>query len=120
MDIVDRIIIEALEIDTIIGAYRHEQEYHQRLLLDLELSYDFRSAAATDDLAQTLDYAQVCARLREYARVNRVVLVETLVERFAELLHREYSVSRMRLHLRKPSALAETGAVGIAIERNFS
>ena len=115
----DKIIIEALEIDTVIGVYEFERYYPQRLLLDAELDWDISSVAAADNLELALDYAAVCKRLREHALCSPVQLVETLVEKFADILHQEFSVSRMRLHLRKPSALAETGAVGVCIERSF-
>lgn len=116
----DRIVIEALEIDTMIGVHEFEKTYPQRLFLDLELCCDTKPAAANDELGLALDYAKVCARLREYARTNSVLLLETLAERFAEILHNEFSVSRLKLHLRKPSALAETASVGVAIERSFN
>lgn len=115
----DKIVIEALEIDTIIGVYEFEQTYPQRLFLDVELYCDTKPAAVSDELSLALDYAKVCSRLREYAWANSVLLLETLAERFAELLHNEFSVSRLKLHLRKPSALAETASVGVVIERCF-
>jgi len=116
---VDRIIIEALDIDTIIGVHPFEHQFHQRLQLDLELWWDIRAAASTDDLKLTLDYAAICKRLREYALSHQVLLVETLAERMALLLHHEFAVSRVLLHLRKPSALAEAKAVGVCIERQY-
>lgn len=115
----DKIIIEALAIDTVIGVYEFERHYPQRLFLDATLDWDIQPAAATDELTYALDYAAVCARLRKVAREESVQLVETLVEKFAQILYQEFSVTRMSLHLRKPSALADTGAVGVCIERCF-
>ena len=46
----DRILIEALSVDTVIGVYDWERSIQQSLSLDLVLATDIRSAAATDDL----------------------------------------------------------------------
>jgi len=44
-------------------------------------------------------------------------LVETLGERIADLVLREFPVPWLRLTLRKPGAVREAGEVGILIER---
>lgn len=44
----DRILIEALDVDTVIGAYDWERLIEQRLSLDLQLATDIRPAAATN------------------------------------------------------------------------
>ncbi len=115
----DRVIIEALQIDTVIGAYAFEQHYPQRLYLDLELAWDHRRAAESDDLQYALDYAEVCRHLREYAANRQFQLLETLADRFAGILHETFKVNWLRLHIRKPSALAYTESVGISLERSF-
>lgn len=116
----DQIIIEALEIDTVIGVHDYEQQFPQRLILNLTIWWDTKASASADELALTVDYASICCRLREYARENSVQLIETLAERMAQLLYAEFSIPRVQLHLRKPSALAETKAVGVLIERKFT
>jgi len=116
---VDQIIIEALQIDAVIGVYPFEKNFQQRLYLDMELAWDSRVAGRSDQLEDTLNYAAVCERLREFSAAHRFQLLETLLERFSELLHQEFDVHWMRLHIRKPSAVAEAASVGVRIERSF-
>ena len=117
--LVDQIIIEALQIDTVIGVYPFEKTFQQRLYLDMVLAWDIRVAGQSDKLEDTLNYAAVCERLRDYAAEHRFQLLETLLEKFSELLHQEFGVRWMRLHIRKPSAVAEAASVGVRIERSF-
>ena len=44
----DRVFIEGLEVDTVIGAYDWERGIRQCLTLDLQLGWDIRPAAAGD------------------------------------------------------------------------
>ena len=114
----DRVLIEALELETVIGVYDWERTIRQRLTLDLELATDIRPAAASDDLAQTLNYAAISERITRFADEHDFALVETFAERLAQLLIDEFSIPWLRLTLRKPGAVATAAAVGVRIERD--
>ncbi|MFD2190826.1 dihydroneopterin aldolase [Pistricoccus aurantiacus] len=113
----DRILIEGLNIETVIGVYDWEREISQRLVLDLELAADVRPAAADDDVGQTLDYAAISQRIMDFAAETRFALVETFAERLADKLRKEFAISWLRLTVRKPGAIANAAAVGVRIER---
>lgn len=114
---VDRILIEALTVDTVIGVYDWERTITQSLSLDLSLATDIRPAAATDDLRLTLDYAAICQRIQQFADEHHFALVETFAERLAECLRNEFSISWLRLTLRKPGAVPKASSVGLEIIR---
>lgn len=113
----DRILIEALSVDTVIGVYDWERSIQQSLSLDLALATDIRSAAATDDLRLTLDYAAICQRIQQFADEHQFALVETFAERLAECLRLEFPISWMRLTVRKPGAVPNAASVGLEITR---
>ena len=113
----DRIFIEALEVDTIIGVYDWERTIHQSLRLDLTLATDIRSAAATDDLRLTLDYAAICQRIQQFADTHEFALVETFAERLTDCLRNDFPISWLRLTVRKPGAVPSAGSVGLEITR---
>ena len=81
----DRVFIEGLEVDTVIGAYDWEREIRQCLRLDLSFAWDNRKPAANDDLSLALDYATVSARIQAFAQDAQFILVETFAERLAAL-----------------------------------
>lgn len=82
----DHVFIEGLEIEALIGIYDWERRIRQTLVFDLEMGFDNRVPAASDDIADTLNYKAVSKRLVEYVSQSEFGLVETLAERCAEIL----------------------------------
>ncbi|MFJ4393727.1 dihydroneopterin aldolase [Pseudomonas sp. NPDC089396] len=114
----DRVFIEGLEVDTVIGAYDWERDIRQCLRLDLSFAWDNRPAAAGDDLSLALDYASVSSRIQAFAEQARFELVETFAERLVATLMEEFHIPWVRLKLTKPGAVpAARGGVGVEIER---
>ena len=113
----DIIFIRDLRVETLIGVYPQERQSRRTLLLDLELGTNIRPAAATDHLDDTLNYQAVAQRIIEFAAASDCRLVETLGERIAELVLREFHTPWLRLTVRKPGAVPEAREVGIIIER---
>ena len=114
----DIVFIDGLEVDTVIGVYDWERGIRQCLILDLQLGWDIRPAAAGDDLAAALDYAAVSARVQAFAAESTFQLVETFAERLATLLMAEFGIRWLRLRITKPGAVpAARGGVGVEIER---
>ncbi|EGH42077.1 dihydroneopterin aldolase [Pseudomonas syringae] len=113
----DRVFIEGLEVDTVIGAYDWERGIRQCLRLDLSFAWDNRPAAAGDDLSKALDYVSVSTRIQAFAEQAQFQLVETFAERLAEVLMGEFNIPWLRLKLTKPGAVAAAAGVGVEIER---
>ena len=113
----DRVFIEGLEVDTVIGAYDWERGIRQCLRLDLWFAWDNRPAAAGDDLSLALDYASVTARIQAFAEQASYELVETFAERLAKVLMDEFQIPWLQLKLTKPGAIAAASGVGVEIER---
>jgi len=114
---VDHVLIEALEVDTVIGVYDWERTLRQRLRLDLELATDIRPAAERDDIQLTLDYAAISERIGAFAEAHQFALVETFAERLAETLRQEFAITWLSLTVRKPGAVANAAGVGVRITR---
>jgi 7,8-dihydroneopterin aldolase/epimerase/oxygenase len=114
----DKVFIEALEIEALIGIYDWERRVRQPLLFDIEMAFDNRKPAASDQIADTLDYKAVSKRLIEYVSQSSFGLVETLAERCAEIILGEFGVRHVRLKLSKPGAVRGARAVGVIIERS--
>ncbi|KIQ32273.1 dihydroneopterin aldolase [Pseudomonas viridiflava] len=113
----DRVFIQGLEVDTVIGAYDWERGIRQCLRLDLSFAWDNRPAAAGDDLSKALDYASVSTRIQAFAEQAQFQLVETFAERLAEVLMAEFNIPWLQLRLTKPGAVAAAAGVGVEIER---
>lgn len=113
----DTVFIEDLRIETVIGIYDWEREIRQTVALDLEMAFDNRRPAASDDIADTLDYKAVAKRLIDFVGQARFELVESLAEHCARIVMEEFGVAWLRLKLSKPGAVTGSKAVGVCIER---
>ena len=113
----DKVFIEGLEIEALIGIYDWERRIRQPLVFDLEMAFDNRHPATSDAIAETLDYKAVSKRLIEFVSQSDFGLVETLAERCAVLVLYEFGVQQLRLKLSKPGAVRGARAVGVIIER---
>jgi len=117
---VDHVFIEGLEIEALIGIYDWERRIRQPLVFDIEMAFDNRVPAATDAIADTLNYKAISNRIVEYVSQSSFELVETLAERVAQIVLTEFGVQRVRLKLSKPGAVRGARAVGVMIERSAS
>ena len=113
----DIIYLHDLRIDTVIGVFDWERRIRQTVILDLEMAADIRRAAASDDLADTLNYKAVAKRLIDFVEHSDFQLVETLAERVAELVLQEFAVPWLRLRVNKQGAVRGARDVGVIIER---
>lgn len=113
----DIVFIEALEIDTVIGIYDWERKITQKVVLDIEMAFDNHRPAASDDIADTLDYKSVSKRLIAFVGESKFGLVESLAEHCASIIREEFGVVWLRLKLSKPGAVTGSRAVGVVIER---
>ena len=113
----DIVYIRELEIETIIGIYDWEREQKQTVSLDLEMGTDIALAARSEDIENTLDYKAVAKRRIEVIEGSEFFLVETMAEKVAEIVLKEFSVPWLKLRLGKPGAVTGSKDVGVIIER---
>ncbi|PIE40955.1 MAG: dihydroneopterin aldolase [Gammaproteobacteria bacterium] len=113
----DRVYIRELKIQTVIGVFDWERSIKQTVVVDLEMAADIKRAAASDDIADALDYGAISERVVAFVEGNHFKLVETLAEKLAELIQQEFAVPWLQLRLSKPGAVRGAKDVGVMIER---
>ena len=112
--------VRDLGVAAVIGVYDWEREVEQTLIVSVDMvpeTADVRKAAATDDLADALDYSAVADTIAAVLRDGRFRLIETAAERVAERLLADFPLSWIRLELRKPIAGPTPYTATITIER---
>lgn len=113
----DIVYIRDFRIETVIGMFQWERRIKQTLALDLEMAWDIRPAAATDDIQHALDYKTVSMRLQSHVEQAEYQLVETLAESIWAILRDEFQVPWIRLRVSKPGAVRGAQDVGVLVER---
>jgi dihydroneopterin aldolase len=111
----DKIHIEGLEVLALIGVYDWEREHLQRLIVDIELSADLSEAAQTDDVNNTLNYAEIAQGISNFAAESDFKLIEALASHMVDWLLQSFpKLKTVRLKLSKPDILAN--AKNVAVE----
>jgi dihydroneopterin aldolase len=115
---VDKIYLEDLRIEAVIGVWEWERRVRQIISLDIEMATDARRAAATDQIADALDYKGIAKRLANVVEGSEYRLVETLAETLARIVITEFGVSWLKLTVSKPGAIEGSRNVGVIVERS--
>jgi FolB domain-containing protein len=114
----DRIVIEGLLLRGIVGINPDERTNRQDIRVDVTMWADTRSAAASDDIADAVNYRTVAKRIIEHVEGGEPMLVERLVAEIAELcLSVDDRIGKVEVAVRKPGALRFAESVGVIIER---
>jgi len=113
----DKIFVTDLRVDAIVGIWDWERAMTQSVSIDLEMAWDIRPAARTDDIESTLDYRAVVKRVTAFVEESRFQLIETMAEAIADLIQKEFGVTWLCVSIRKPSAVRGSRDVGVRIER---
>ena len=114
----DKILIEGLEISCIIGTLPRERKRKQKIVIDLEFPAPVRKAAKRDNLRDALNYKKIAEHASGFVSQSRFFLVETLAERLAKILLREFKLKSLTLRISKPDALRNAKNVSVEIQRS--
>lgn len=116
----DIVFIEQLSVITTIGVYDWEQTIEQKLMFDIEMAWDNRAAARSDDVNDCLSYADIADAVVGHVEGGRFALVERVAEEVAELLLSRFASPWVRIKVSKPGAVARAASVGVLIERGVN
>ncbi len=115
----DKVLIERLQVQAVVGVFAWERQIQQPLLIDVILQVDTRQAARTDKLEHAVNYQAVAERITAVIQARQAKLIETLANLVAETILTEFVlVQQITLTIRKPLAVTATVAVGVTIERS--
>ena len=98
------------------GVLEHERATGQVFLVDLRLELDIAQAAATDDVAHTVNYAEVATVVEGILTGEPVKLIETLAVNIADTLLAEFERLRaVDVTVHKPQAPIPADFANVAV-----
>ena len=100
----DRIALRGLRVFGRHGVLEHERRDGQDFLVDVVLDVDTRAAAASDDLADTVDYGTLADALAAVVGGEPVDLIETPADRLAKVCLADERVISVEVTVHKPAA----------------
>ncbi|MER2599715.1 MAG: dihydroneopterin aldolase [Caldilineales bacterium] len=114
----DRIEIHDLLVRCIIGINPEERVKKQDVIVNLTLFGDMRRAAASDDIADAVNYKTLTKRVFDHLEESSYFLVEKMAHVIAQIAIEEFGVQRVVVSVEKPGALRFARSVGVVIERS--
>lgn len=112
----DFIFIEQLRLDAHVGIYERERAAAQTIEINLTFGVP-DEAARDDDIAKTIDYATVIARIRNELAARHFNLLETLGEYVIALMLDEFQAPWVKISIAKLGVMKGVKRVGVQIER---
>ena len=100
----DRLTISGLRVRGNHGVFEHERRDGQEFIVDATLEIDTRWAAASDELADAVDYGAVAQRLADVIAGEPVALIENLAQQLADVCLTDPRVAAVEITLHKPHA----------------
>src|SRR6188474_1234372 len=113
----DAIVLRDLRIEAHIGIHRRERHVTQTVQIDLDIGLPGTAVFASDKVADTVDYEQAANAIRALAASGHFRLVETLADRIATLLTKDFGAPWVKVSVAKIGILPNAKFVGVTIER---
>ncbi|MDX9989686.1 dihydroneopterin aldolase [Thiothrix unzii] len=113
----DIVYVRDLKLDARIGIYEWEKRIFQKIRVDLEMAWDNRLPANSDNIKDTLNYKTAAKRVKALVDADHYELVERLAETIASTLMQELQIPWIQVTVGKPGAVHGSSEVGVRIER---
>ncbi|RME77187.1 MAG: dihydroneopterin aldolase [Chloroflexi bacterium] len=114
----DRIIIRDLLVRGIVGIKPDERKNRQDILVNITMWADTRPAAASDDIADAVNYRTVAKAVIGHIESGSPMLVERLAAELVNIcFETDPRIQAVELTVEKPGALRFARSVGLTIYR---
>jgi len=113
----DKIHIEQLDVYTRVGVPEEERAKPQRLTVNISLWPYQQTSDLADHIGRTVNYSAVADETKNFLRDQSVKLIETLAERLANHLLKNFPIQKVTIELRK-FVLQDVKYVSVTVTRS--
>lgn len=97
----DRIEVRGIFCESHLGVAARERKRKQQIVIDLTVHADLQAAAASDDVASTVDYEELTQRVQKTVRDHECKLLESLTDHLCRSLLTLDRVKRVTVRVTK-------------------
>lgn len=113
----DKILFNKMEFWGYHGAFKEENKLGQRFYVDLELYFDLSKAGRSDNLEDTVNYADIYKTVQQIVEKEKYELVEAIAERLAtKILDGYMIIDELLVRVTKPDPPIPGHYESVAIE----
>jgi dihydroneopterin aldolase len=114
-----RIFVKDLELFCFIGIHPHEKEKPQRVLINLEITFE-KILCDKDEIDSVVSYEDVIDKIKKIMDQGHINLVESFAERIAHFCLQDSRVHKVCVSVEKPDIFQDAKSVGVMITRERS
>src|SRR5712671_5543660 len=96
-----KISIVDLEVYCSVGVTEQERAAPQRLLITVEMAFDFSVAAVSDRIEKTINYQEIVNELLKYGDGRNWKLIEKLATNLADFILARYKPQGVSVEVKK-------------------
>lgn len=101
------------------GVLEEEKQQGQDFIIDVSIVSDFSNAVATDDVTETVNYAEVAQIAHDTVVNTRFDLIETLAHTIATRILELSGVAGVKVTVNKPSAPIPVPFTNVSVSREL-
>jgi len=113
----NHIFLHGINLKTKIGVTVAERSKPQILIINIDIELDNINKFENDNLNDTIDYSIIENLIKEIGAIYHFKLLESLGEKIADKIKKEFNVKRILLKISKENILPNTDYVGVILER---
>jgi dihydroneopterin aldolase len=114
-----KITIVDLEVNYCIGVTEEERAQPQRLLVTVDMNFDFSSAAVSDRIEKTINYYDVAQDVLKFGENRSWKLLERLALNLADMVLAEYKPNAVLVEVKK-FTIPQARHVSVTLAKNYS
>jgi dihydroneopterin aldolase len=114
---ISKITITDLEVFYCVGVTEEERAKPQRLLVTVDMAFDFSSAATSDRIEKTINYQDVADRVLKFGEGRNWKLIERLASNLADFVLSEYRPEAVLVEVKK-FAVPQARHVSVSVTRS--
>lgn len=112
--------LSGLEVFAHHGVFPEERDQGQIFVVDLDVEFDAGPAAASDDVSDTLNYAELAQAVHDALASDPVNLLETLAARVLRRVFSFPGAQHATVTIHKPEAPMPVSVAGVSITLSSS
>ncbi|MDB4867094.1 MAG: folB [Cohnella sp.] len=113
----DRMVLRRMQFFGFHGVFPEENKLGQKFIVDLDLQMDLSRAARTDNVDDTVNYAELHALVKRIVEGRPVKLIEALAENIASAVLGTYTIiSEAAVSVTKPNPPFDIAFDGVTVE----
>ena len=113
----DKIIINDLEVECIVGIRKKERKERQKVFVTVEIFTNIEKAAKSSNIRDTINYSSIIKKIKKLITDKKYLLLETMAEDIARLVFKDKKANEARVLVKKPKAVPKGKYAAVEIER---